>query len=180
MSASVPAQGRPVRTGLGGLLFLGAMALGAGLALSSCAEEGFECGQLLPGTTNQYRSCTRRQEVCVCATGGCARRLLSAHDWDAVPRSELGLCKNSGLLYVESPFADPDLAGHCVDPAHATPAQPADAVLDEPDELRCPDAILPPPDSGPEPEPDAAPPPPRPGDAGDDAATTNDVEGDAS
>ena len=155
---------------LGKLMFLGGLTLGAGSALSSCAEEGFECGQLLPGSTNQYRSCTRRQELCVCATGGCARRLVSAQDWSAVPESEDGVCKRSRLIYVESPFAHPDLAGHCVDPAHVPPAQRADAVLDDPSELRCPDAVRPPPDSGPDPKSDATPPPPEPEDAGGDAA----------
>lgn len=79
------------------------------LALSlapGCTQRGFVCGSPAADNPEVFRRCDRAQEICVCATGGCAK-----------PTSASDRCA-SGFRYVEAPFADPDIARQCVESTH--------------------------------------------------------------
>lgn len=86
--------------------------------ISSCADNGFECGREVPGKPGTFRRCDRADEICVCHTNSCARSVAAAPEGDAGTSFAPDLpppdrCP-SGWRYVESPFARSDLAGSCV------------------------------------------------------------------
>lgn len=151
-----------------------------GLA-EGCREVGFECGQPLPNDSAKFRRCDRSQEVCICATGGCAKPLVTLDEIDWGKQHDCG----SKLLYVDDLFGGP-LAGQCVDGAHAR----ADLVLSNAEAGHaCPNVVITPkpdasaePDASPEPTPEAGPPepnPPAPPDAGDELDAATDATSDA-
>lgn len=95
--------------------------------LGGCPTSGFECGTPLASDPDQTYTCSRPEEVCICATRSCARVEHPASD-AAEPCS-------SGLRYVKEKIfvADDDLAGQCVDIAHAP------TKISQPDvQSRCP------------------------------------------
>ena len=79
---------------------------GAAFSIVLCAHcdstdgKGFVCGYAPSNDDSQTRLCNNPNEVCVCATGGCA-----------VPETSC----DGGLKYVGSPFAgDPSRTSTCV------------------------------------------------------------------
>jgi hypothetical protein len=116
---------------LASLLRLAFLAAGpAFVSLQGCGQEGgFDCGREVPGTST-VRRCDGADEVCVCATNSCARRvgiLPTARDGDGggAPLSvdgggagdNWGGCLDpgeTGYRYVDAPFARDGLAGNCV------------------------------------------------------------------
>ncbi len=83
--------------------------LAAHVMLAGCGREGFECGTALLEDEQVVRACTRTDEVCVCATHACA-----------LPSPSTDSKCESGLKYVDVPFAPEDLANTCVAPEHAS------------------------------------------------------------
>ncbi len=159
----------------GRCLALSLMALvGAGALGSGCSESGFECGREVPGKAGTFRRCDRANEVCVCHTSSCARRVIKgaiSNNTSEAGEAAQPSCP-SGLQYVKSPFARRDLASKCVPVSHLELGG-GDAGLQDfaEGELICPGAPISPGlpqeppatsgDSGP-PEPDAGQPQPEP------------------
>lgn len=94
--------------------------------LGGCPTSGFECGTPLASDPDQTYTCSRPEEVCVCATRSCARIDHPASDAkDPCP---------SGLRYVDEVafVTDDDMVGQCVDEAHAS------SKIEQPDvQSRC-------------------------------------------
>ena len=86
------------------MTFLRVALAAASLSLSCRQEDGFFCGVGLEEAPESFRQCDRPHEVCVCATNSCAKRVATSD------------CE-SGLRYVEAPYARNALAEHCVEPA---------------------------------------------------------------
>lgn len=132
---------------------------GAGALASGCAETGFECGREVPGKVGTFRRCDRENEVCVCHTNSCAKRVSQGAVSDNASRegeAAQPTCP-SGWLYVESPFARSNLAGKCVPQSHLQLSGDAGLKDFSEGELICPGSPISPPSppSPPAPEPSA-------------------------
>lgn len=118
-------------------------------SVGGCQQEGFECGRVIAGTST-VRRCDRTLEICICATGSCAKQV---EDLDNLPSGDAGTAGEggeagspssgppsrelkcdkqhrceTGYRYVEAPFARKDLAGCCVPPLdmQLTPVVPSE------------------------------------------------------
>lgn len=80
--------------------------IGAGTVFASgCTEEGFSCGQTVPGNPSTVRRCDRQNEICICRTGKCA-----VLDTRAVAANR---CP-SGYRYTAPPFGPSTNVESCV------------------------------------------------------------------
>jgi hypothetical protein len=131
-----------------------------------CAETGFECGREVPGKPGTIRRCDRANEVCVCLTNSCARRVsvgpVRSNTSDAGEARQQS-CP-SGWLYVKSPFARADVAGECVPQSHLDLSGDAGIKDFAKGELICPGSPITPPE--PKPVPPALDAGPDPMDSG--------------
>lgn len=128
--------------------------------LAGCKQQGFECGTPASDDPDVITRCDRSQEVCICATRSCAKRVPvpehppSGLDAGVDAAVDPDAICDSGLRYVEKPFAHKDWAGKCVPPEHKPNDDVAILESDErgqacdPGEVR--DAMM----SEPEPEPE--------------------------
>jgi hypothetical protein len=155
-----------------------------GWALGGCAESGFECGREVPGNSGTFRRCDRSNEVCICYTNSCARRVAVTPDGglpssqpspSSAPEAKVDTCP-TGLEYVDAPFAHKDLKGQCVPQAHLDLSGELGIKSFADGELVCPGAPTTPRSSGgsggssAEPAPDdASPPVTAPENSGGDA-----------
>jgi hypothetical protein len=131
----------------------------AAVSTQGCSQEaGFLCGRLIPGTST-VRRCDGADEVCVCATNSCAKRVGIIPGWrdgdgggpplgvdGGGGEANWGECLGpgeTGYVYAEAPFARDDLAGECVRAIDLRlgPIVKADAP-------ECPGQIFPDPPSG--------------------------------
>jgi hypothetical protein len=152
---------------------------GAGALASGCAETGFECGREVPGKPGTFRRCDRENEVCVCHTNSCAKRVSQGTFSDNASlegEAAQPTCP-SGWQYVEAPFARSDVAGKCVPQSHVQLSGDAGLKDFSEGQLICPGSPISPPASPSPPTPE----PPRDGgsDEQDSGATPNEPLQDA-
>jgi hypothetical protein len=110
------------------------LAIGVCALLAACSaqHDDFFCGTRVGGDPTIVVTCSRVDEVCVCATHSCAM---------PVDKTE---CP-SELRYVEEPYARSDVDGECVDEADAPHAidQTQDLLCKPPNDAGVADAVAP-------------------------------------
>jgi hypothetical protein len=93
-------------------------AFGGTACLIPAGRDGaFRCGEAPRGDDDSVQRCTRPNEVCICATGGCATRTRP---------KDVGTCATN-LWYVEHPFSGTQTPNECVD-TDDVPAEPDDGT----------------------------------------------------
>lgn len=115
--------------------------------LTACTTSGFECGTPLASDPDLTYTCSRSEEVCICATRSCARPEHPTADDIAAdakldastPERDRLVCP-SGLRYVhEVDFVvDDTLVDKCVAKAHAPEDKPEYVLNQRDSQSRCP------------------------------------------
>lgn len=115
--------------------------------LAACTTDGFECGTPLASDPDRTYTCSRTEEVCICATRSCARPEHPTAD-DIAADAELPvntaerdrLVCPSGLRYVhEVDFVvDDGLVDKCVAKAHVPEDKPEYVLNQRDSQSRCP------------------------------------------